>query len=107
MKLLILLLLLSSGLYSQNSYTELKHTVSTAQSIDIDGTIFGGGYSRTGSIYIFRVSKSGKEYRSYLGYRTDDVFNGRNVWHNKKLTEYYYYTIGSGGYPKKNLLSKL
>jgi len=53
-----------------------------------------------------RISKeSKKEYKSYLGTRTNKKFKTRDVWTNKANDKYWYFTINpKTGYPKYNYL---
>lgn len=75
-------------------------TQANAEMVTIAGKQFKGGYASTGTIYIMRVSSEGKEYKAYLGTRTDMDYKNHEVWTNKDKTKYWYYVIGDNGYPK-------
>lgn len=81
---------------------------STSETVTIANKAFKGGYSSSGTIYIYRVSQnSGKEYKAYLGKRTDMDYEDHAVWTNADQSKYWYFTIADNGYPKKNYLEKL
>ena len=114
MKYLVLVLLVLGMAITASAQTftpSVKSSTSTSVVGDvvIAGKTFQGGTSRTGSIYIMRVSKkSGKSYKSYIGTPlADKDYNGSQVyWANKKGQKvYFYFTISdTTGYPKKNYL---
>lgn len=98
---------------SAQTFTPSSVKASTSTSvvgdITIAGKVFKGGESRTGSIYIMRVSKkSGKTYKSYIGTPLKNKnYEGQQVyWANKKGQKvYFYFTISdTTGYPKRNYL---
>lgn len=84
------------------TFTETS-TVTTAATVTVGGKTYDGGTSRTGSIYINRVSgKTGGAYKQYLGTPTKNVHNGNVVFTNKDGDEYFYYTVNTEtGWPKK------
>lgn len=83
--------------------------------VEIAGKEFEGGTSRTGSTFIMRTStKTGKDYKSYLGHKSSKTVTVENqsfpVWSNKTFdkwdveqdVKFYYYVISEKtGYPKK------
>jgi len=74
--------------------------------IEIAGKVFQGGLSSTGSTWIMRTSKKGNEYKSYLGTNTGKKYDSKAVYtaNVKGEARYFYFTIGSTGYPKRNYL---
>ena len=109
--LLVVVLALVSLTVSAQTFTPTKSStsVSTVGDIEIAGKTFKGGVSKTGSVYIIRVSKkSGKDYKSYIGtpLANKDYKGSQIYWANKKGEKiYFYFTINeSTGYPKRNYL---
>lgn len=100
--LIIALLLIAIGAQAQEfKLKEAQSTQPTTETVTIAGKQFKGGYASTGTIYIWRTSEStGKEYKAYLGTRTDMDYKNHEVWTNKDKTKYWYYVIGESGYPK-------
>lgn len=110
MKTILITLLVLITLSAQAQQFTLKESESsqpTTETITIAEKQFNGGYSANGSIYIMRVSsKTQKEYRSYLGTRTDLDFETHPIWTNKAQDKWWYFVIGDGGYPKRIYLEK-
>lgn len=119
--LIVLSFLFVSSLVSAQSFTVANSSKVSADtvSIEIGGKSFKGGYSRTGSVFIYRTSqKSGEVYKSYLGHKSNVTVNvdGHTlpVWSNKPVdrwdvdpdAEFYTYVIGKTGYPSKLELKK-
>lgn len=72
--------------------------------IIVAGKRFAGGTSRTGSVYVTRTSKAGKEYKQYLGYYTSKKFEGKAVFRNKDASQFFIYDLSRNGWPKKVML---
>lgn len=108
MRIIIILSLLIVGLFSTNvsAQTFRKAVTATSQTtagtVTIAGKDFTGGTSRSGSIWILRVSKkSGKEYKSYLGHKTKHQLDGETVWSDLKGNYWLFEINPTTGYPKK------
>jgi hypothetical protein len=118
-------IIIMSFLFVSSFVSAQSFTVATSNSevesvkLTIDGKDFQAFSSRTGSIYIMRTSsKTGKEYKSYLGHKSDKivVIDGVNypVWSNKAYDKwdvsedviFYAYRLGKNGYPAKTNLKK-
>jgi hypothetical protein len=70
--------------------------------LTVDTITFNAYQSKTGSIYIIRISNStGNQYKSYLGYATTHKYNNLDVYSNKDITEYWVLGLTKSGYPKK------
>lgn len=106
---------------SAQSFTVANSSKVSADTVGIEiaGKTFNGGYSRTGSVFIYRTSaKSGEVYKSYLGHKStvNVTVDGQNlpVWSNKPVdrwdvdpdAEFYTYVIGKTGFPSKVELKK-
>lgn len=109
--LLILLLTLATCYLSQaQEFRPVEQSYSTStEKVTIAGKQFDGGYSKSGSIYIIRISAKTKEpYKAYLGQRTDKDYNDKPVWTNKDKTAYWYFIIDDkSGYPKRIYLEPI
>jgi len=83
-------------------------TTATTGTVNIAGKYFAGGVSRTGSVYIIRVSgTTGKEYKSYLGTPIGQDYKGAKVFtaNVKGQPVYFYFTISDKtGFPSKHTL---
>jgi len=107
MRLLIILVLSLVSFASNGQGFSLASTsTSTVDEITIAGKTFQGGLSSTGSTWIMRTSKTGKEYKSYIGTDTNKLYDNKAVYtaNVKGEARYFYFTIGSTGYPKRNYL---
>ena len=107
MKYLIIALLSLVSFTTQAQGFSLASATTVVGEIEIAGKKFDGGYSRTGSVYIMRVSKSGNVYKSYLGMPTGKVYDGKDVYtaNSKGEVKYFFFSISEKtGYPKRNYL---
>lgn len=106
---------------SAQSFTVANSSKVAADTVQIEiaGATFKGGYSRTGSVFIYRTSqKSGEVYKSYLGHKStvNVTVDGQNlpVWSNVPIdkwdvdagAKFFTYIIGKTGYPSKLELKK-
>lgn len=106
---------------SAQSFTVANSSKVAADTVQIEiaGASFKGGYSRTGSIFIYRTSaKSGEVYKSYLGHKStvNVTVDGQTlpVWSNVPFdkwdidpdAKFYTYVLGKTGYPSKLELKK-
>ena len=123
--LLIFMLILSISINAQidttdyednNLYTEVasssKIDLNTySQTVKIANVDFIGGYSKSGSIWIKKLSsKSGKYYKQYLGTPTNDIYKNNVVWTTKKQDKFWYFTASKtdeGNYTLKRTYLKL
>lgn len=106
---------------SAQSFTVVNSAEVSADTVQIEiaGATFKGGYSRTGSVYIYRTSaKTGEVYKSYLGHKSsvNVTVNGQSlpVWSNKPVDRwdvdadavFFTYILGKTGFPSKVELKK-
>jgi hypothetical protein len=62
------------------------------QTIEIANQPFIGGYSKSGSVWIRKLSsQSGKYYKQYLGTPLDETYDGHVIWTTKKRDKYWYF----------------
>ena len=104
----LLLALVSFTTQAQGFSLASSSTSATVGSIEIAGKKFDGGYSKTGSVYIMRISKSGNTYKSYLGMPTGKTYDNQPVYtaNSKSVAKYFFFTISEKtGYPKRNYLT--
>ena len=107
--IIIILLTFSANIATAQNLTFSEvGTTATSSTVTIAGKYFAGGVSRTGSIYIIRVSgTTGKEYKSYLGTPIGQDYKGAKVFtaNKKGVAVYYYFTINQKtGFPSKHTL---
>ena len=88
------------------SLASTSTSATTVENITIAGKVFQGGLSSTGSTWIMRTSKKGNEYKSYIGTDTGKVYDSKAVYtaNVKGEARYFFFSIGSTGYPKRNYL---
>ena len=104
----LLLALVSFTTQAQGFSLASTSTSTTVGSIEIAGKKFDGGLSSTGSTYIMRTAKtSGKIYKSYIGTDTGKKYDNKAVYtaNVKSIARYFFFSIGSTGYPKRNYLT--
>ena len=69
--------------------------------INVDGTNINVHVSSSGAHYQLRTSKTGSEYKSYFGYSTPHIFDGKEVYRNKDKSKYWVLGLTKTGYIKK------
>ena len=104
MKNIILLLAVSliSLLSVGQTFTEVNPSDSPSKPIElaVGDTTYTVFETRTGTIKLQRIAKSGNEYWMYLGFMTEYRHDNHIIFQNAKRTNYYYYVVGNSGYPK-------
>ena len=86
--------------------TEKTAAAAAPTTLTVDGKSFTTFTGPSGSVYILRTSKDGKEYKQYLGYPTTFRYEGKTVYSDKENAEFWVLALSSNGYPKKVLLKK-
>lgn len=109
-KLLLAILILSLMVMSQEQFSYQKEQAKaqrTTKNLTIEGKQFVVTVSSTNNHSIQRVSKkTGKPYKSYLGYLTTNKFKNKLVFTNHNQTRYWVLALGRTGYPRKVLLNR-
>lgn len=104
MSLFVLSSLLCTAQNMQFASVSKESRTITSQLIPIEGKTFNGGTTAKGQLFINRTSKSGKDYKQYLGYPTKETFNGQSVYTCKDQLKYWTLSLGRTGFPKRNYL---
>ena len=86
--------------------TNSNESTVTLKELTIDGKTFNCEVNKYGNYSINRVSKSGNEYKQYLGYITEYMYLDKPVFTDKKKEKFWYLSLTSTGYPKKMELLK-
>lgn len=105
--LFLLAVLLTATVNGQNfklASTGGTRGEATTKIVVVDGMEHSLYVSSSGAHYQERVSKNGNQYKSYLGYATQHLFEGQPVYSNKEGTQYWILGTTKTGYLKKIML---
>lgn len=104
--LMALILLITYSIEAQSTYTpiqtgggyDLTNSIATKDSIVIDGKSFVIYETTRDTKHLKLVGKKGNSYALWLGTKTGDTYQGRDVYQSKKGS-YCIYKIGKAGNP--------
>ena len=112
----VIMSLLMLSVYGQDATAKYVVETTTKTGVDLQsytgkvtiaGTEFIGGTSKTGSVWIRKLSaKSGEYYKQYLGTPTSETYNGHTIWTTKKGDKLWYFTVKNGKLSRTYLKSK-
>ena len=106
---LIILITISLSANAQMTFEETTKSSTNPEltTLIVQDTSYLVAVTSKGSLKMKRISKkSGNEYWMYLGYPTTHKHQDHVVFSdNKDNPKYWYYVVGSTGYPKKVTLT--
>jgi len=110
MKTLLLILTIVTLALSQGFVLENPAKVAVKQQstiIKVEEKEFVAYITSKGNYYIIRVSEnSGKQYKSYLGYKTESLYDEKPVYSNKLGNKFWFLGLNKNGFPKQIKLKK-